>query len=78
MVDFIGVGDDNEVVLTFGLPAFELAGKGCDVEVGCVAPRLVEERLHVKLILVGNAITCSELLDHRHCGMILVPNIVFR
>ena len=44
--------------------------------VGCVAPRILEECLHVELLLVGNDIPCSELLDHRHDDMILVPDIV--
>ena len=58
MVDFIGVSDDDKVVLTFGLPTFDLVGEGCDVGVGCVAPRLLEEVLHVELLLVGNDIPC--------------------
>ena len=78
MVNFIGVGGDDEVVFSFGLPTFKLTGEGCDVGVGCIAPRLVEESLHVDLILVGNDITCLELLEHCRDGLILVPNIVFR
>ena len=77
VVDFIGVGDDEEFVLAFGLLGFDLIGEGFDVGVGCVAPKLVEEGPHVELLIVGNDIPCSELLDHRRDGLILVPDIVF-
>ena len=39
MVDFIDVVYGDGVVLAFGLPAFELTGKGRDVGFGCVTPR---------------------------------------
>ena len=71
MVEFIGVGDDDEVLLAYGLPEFKLTGEGRDVGFGCVAPRLVEEGLHVELLLVGNDVPSSELLEHRHVGLIL-------
>ena len=77
MVEFIGVDDDDEFVLAFGLPAFELPGEGCDVGVGCVAPRLVEEGPNVVLLLVGNDVKSLELLDNRRDGLILVADIVF-
>ena len=76
-VDFIGVGDDDKVVLAFGLPTFELMGKGRDVVFRCVTPRLVEEGLHIELLIVGNDVPSPELLDHRRDGLILVPDIVF-
>ena len=77
VVDFIGVGDDVKVVFTFGLTEFELTGEGRDVGVGSVAPKIVEESLNIELLLVGNDVPISELLDHCRNGLILVSDIVF-
>ena len=78
VIESIGVGENDDVVLAFDLPAFEMMGKGCDMGVGCVAPRLAEEFLHVKLLLVGNDTPCLELFEHCCNGLILVLYIVSR
>ena len=46
-------------------------------DVGCVAPRLVEEGLHVEFLLVGDNVPSLEFLEHRRDDLILVPDIYF-
>ena len=38
VVHFVGLGDCDPIVLAFNLAHVYLARKGCDVEIGCVAP----------------------------------------
>jgi len=52
VVNFISVGDDDEVVLAFDLTAVDLTGKGCNVQVGSIATRLVKKGLNVQVFLV--------------------------
>ena len=63
-IEFIGVDDENQIVMAFDLPAFDLMYVGLDVGFWCVASGLVEENPHVEFFLVGNDKLSLEMLDH--------------
>ena len=50
--------------LAFDLAPVQLSGKGCDVGIGCVAPRLKEVRLDDYPLLCRYDVTRMELLHH--------------
>ena len=70
VVHFVSLGDCDPMVLTFDLAPVQLAGKGCDVVVGRVAPRLEEVRLDGNLFLCCDDVSHMDLLDH--CPNVLV------
>ena len=65
------------MVLVFYLAPVQLAGKGCDVGVGCVALWLKEMRLDGKLFLGRDDVPRLELLDHCPNVLVFVSNVVF-
>ena len=76
MVHLVGLGDCDPMVLAFNLVSVQLTGKGCDVCVERVAPRIKEVCLYGKLLLCCDYAPRLELLDHRLGGLILVNHVV--
>ena len=64
------------MVLAFDLAPVQLTGKGCDMCVGRVTPRLKEVYLDGELLFCCDGVPSLEMLDHRLDGMILVTHVV--
>ena len=54
MIHLVAVFDVNILILAFDLTAIELACKGRDVGVGCVAPQSVEVLFHFDFLHVDD------------------------
>ena len=65
MDDDVRVRDDDIAILAVTFPAFELTCIGLDVGVGSVAPRPVEENLHIEFFFVYDDGPRLEMLDHQ-------------
>ena len=66
----------DPMVLAFNLAPVQLAGEGCNVGVGRVAPGIEEVRLDGELFLSRDDVPRLELLNH-HPNVFLVTRVVF-
>ena len=77
VVNVVGLGDYDPMILAFDLAPIYLAGKGCDVSVGHVISGIKEVLLDGELFIVRDNIQRLELLDHCPNVLVFVTNIVF-
>ena len=75
VAQFLGLGDCNPMVPAFDLAPVQLAGKGCDVGVGRVAPGIEEVRLCGELFLGRDDFPGLELLDYCPIFLVFVTNV---
>ena len=77
VVHFVVLGDCEPMVLAFDLAHVQLAGKSCDVGVGCVASGLEEVRLDGIIFLGCDDVSRLKLLYHCPISLVFVTNVVF-
>ena len=77
VVQFVGLGDCDPMVLSLDLAPIQLSGEGCYMGIGCVAPGFEEVRLDGERFLGHDDVPHLELLDHRPNILIFITSVVF-